>query len=690
MVWQLDLYVVILFCGAVVAGAVAVTAWKRPVAAGGRSLAFLMAAIFVWSLAAAIEAAAVGDPAKIFWSKAEYLGIATTPLLLFLFALRYSRSTVWLTTWKRLLLWTVPVATFGLAVTNDWHHLIWTGFSQATDTEIHLLVYHHGPFFWIHVAYSYSLLIITSILILKTYSRARDIHRRQALALLFALPWPWLGNLIYLAGLTASAGHDFTSLGFTMAGLFLLWGMYRLQLVDLIPVAREKVIESMSESLIVLDEMGRVAAMNPSAHELLAEIGAPNGKAPASRIVGTPASALFSSWPELAGQLLRPSAGQKELTWREGERARFYNLQLSPLVGGTGDVSGWVAVLNDVTQLKQAETSAVLARRIAETLQEAGLALSSTLDSKETSGMILKLIQKVIPFDAGAFLVAERPELRLAGLEGIAEGSNLIGQTYPIAGCQLCNLVVQHRRPLITESIRREDILLPLPLDFDVRSYLGVPIVFQDHVTGLLALYSRSVNHFAPGDIRVAELFANQAAIALQNSRLFRQMSELAVTDNLTGLANRRGFFELAQKEVDRAHRYKRSLCLVMFDIDDFKKVNDTYGHLIGDQVLRVLASTVRKATRTTDTVCRFGGDEFLIIMPEAGQEQAMATAERLRQKISTEMIVVTATGQLSLTISLGVVSLDGGAHETVERVIERADAAMYKAKAAGKNRVST
>jgi diguanylate cyclase (GGDEF)-like protein len=165
-------------------------------------------------------------------------------------------------------------------------------------------------------------------------------------------------------------------------------------------------------------------------------------------------------------------------------------------------------------------------------------------------------------------------------------------------------------------------------------------------------------------------------------------MSELAVTDNLTGLANRRGFFELAEKEVDRAHRYKRALCVVMFDIDDFKKVNDSHGHLIGDQVLRVLASTVRKATRTTDTVCRFGGDEFLILMPESGADQAMATAERLRQKISNEMVVVTAAGQLMLTISLGVVCLDGGIDEKVEKLIERADTAMYKAKAAGKNRV--
>jgi diguanylate cyclase (GGDEF)-like protein len=186
----------------------------------------------------------------------------------------------------------------------------------------------------------------------------------------------------------------------------------------------------------------------------------------------------------------------------------------------------------------------------------------------------------------------------------------------------------------------------------------------------------------------VAELFANQAAIALQNARLFNQMSTLAVTDTLTGLANRRGFFEVAEKEVERARRYGRSLCLVMFDIDDFKKVNDTHGHLIGDQVLRVLGTTARRTIRSTDTLCRFGGDEFLILMPESALDQALATAERLRQRISSEMVVVTAAGQLVLTISLGVVSLERETEETVEKLVERADAVMYRAKTSGKNRV--
>ena len=686
MAWQIDLYIVLLICGAVVAGAVAVAAWKRPVAAGGRDLAVLMTAVLGWSVAAALEAAAVDVPAKILLSKVEYLGIASSPALLLTFALGYTRSSDWLTPVRRALLWTVPVMTFALAATNEWHHLVWTGFSLARGSGSHLLVFDHGPYFWVHVAYSYALMSVSGILVLKDYFRAGGLQRRQALALLLSLPWPWLANVAYLAGLTAPAGHDLTTLGFALAGLFLLWGMYRLQLADLVPVAREKVIESMGESLIVLDESGRVAAMNPSARALLAEMDAPRGRVRTAEAVGTPAATLFAPWPDLADALARPSAGRKELTWEGDESTEFYNIHLTPLAGGSGGATGWVAVLTDVTRLKQAETAAVRARRVAETLREAGLALSSTFDHREMSRLILHLMRRVISFDAGAFLVAEAGELRLAALHGFNGEGGALGQTFPVAGCQLCNLVVQHQRPLIMESIRREDLLVPLPQEFDVRSYLGVPIVFQAQVTGLLALYSRRPGHFSAEDIPVAESFANQAAIALQNSRLFDQMSALAVTDNLTGLANRRGFLELAGKEVERAGRYERPLCLVLFDIDDFKLVNDTHGHPVGDQVLRVMAATVKRATRTTDTVCRYGGDEFLVLMPETTLDQALATAERLRLKISTEMVVVTAAGQLSMTISLGIVALSGEKGETVERLVERADEAMYRAKAAGKN----
>ena len=409
---------------------------------------------------------------------------------------------------------------------------------------------------------------------------------------------------------------------------------------------------------------------------------------PESKIAGRSSADVCAIWPELASCLgSRSLSGQKEIVWRESGQTRVFDLRLTTLCGRGGRVTGWVAVLYDISRLKEAETVAVQARRIAEAIQKAGMILSSTLEIKQMSNLILDLIRHVITFDAGAFLIAGT-ELRIAGVKGIEGSEKLLGGMIPIFGCGLCNLVVQQRRPLIIDSINRENILLPLPRDFQVRSFLGVPVIFRDRVAGLLALYSHEATRFKEDDVAVAELFANQLAVTLQNSLLFDQMNALATTDDLTGLLNRRRFFELAEKECERARRYKRTPALILFDIDKFKAVNDTHGHLIGDQVLRGIAAFVGKSIRASDTVCRFGGDEFLILMPETSHDEALGMAERLRQKIS-EMVIVTPAEQLLLTVSAGVAVSHDEKGDCLEKMLGRADAAMYKSKAAGRNKVT-
>ena len=160
-------------------------------------------------------------------------------------------------------------------------------------------------------------------------------------------------------------------------------------------------------------------------------------------------------------------------------RPRFFDLRLSPLLGQGTLVTGWVAVLYDITRIKKAETAAIEARNIAETLREAGLTLSSKLDFRQISALILDLLKRVIPYDIGAFLTVEGTELKLAGIKRPADFRNLIGETYPVAGSRLCNMAVQRKRPLISLITGPEDILLPLRPDQDVRSFLGVPVVFR-------------------------------------------------------------------------------------------------------------------------------------------------------------------------------------------------------------------
>jgi diguanylate cyclase (GGDEF)-like protein len=682
---QVGYYALSLFAGAVIAGAVAVIAGKRAVTSVGRLLAVLMSSVFIWSLAAALEAAAPGTSTKILLSKIEYIGIATVPVLMFLFSLRFLQSGRKLPWGLTAVLWIIPIATMVLAFTNEGHHLIWSGFTPAGNPRDHLLLYDHGRFFWVHAGYSYLLLFATTVFLLLAFFRFKGVYRRQALTLLLAFPVPWIGNALYLAGLANSEhGYDFTPIGFAVSGFFLLWAMFRLGLVDLVPVAREQVIESMGESLLILDQSGRLAATNPAARRLFAAAGGPAENVPEARLLGKPAAELFPKWPELAAPLGAPTASEREFPL--GSPPRHFDLHLSPLLGHGTVVTGWVAVLYDITRIKKAETEAIEARSVAETLREAGLILSSKLDFQQISGVILDLLQRVVPYDVGAFMTVEGSELKLAAIKQPMETMNLIGESYPVAGSRLCNMAIQRKRPLISPVAGPEDILLPLLPNWQVHSFLGAPVVFQERVTGLIALYNSGSQAFAEGDAQVAELFAGQVAIALDNSRHIEAMEKLAVTDELTGLYNRRAFDDMGDKEVERARRYQRPLSLILFDIDHFKDVNDSYGHPVGDHVLQVLTKLVTRTTRSTDIVSRYGGEEFIVLMPEAGRDEGLAMAERLRQEIS-RMTIVTAGDTLSLTVSSGVAELRAD-DENLDGLIARADRAMYQAKAAGRDTV--
>jgi diguanylate cyclase (GGDEF)-like protein len=189
------------------------------------------------------------------------------------------------------------------------------------------------------------------------------------------------------------------------------------------------------------------------------------------------------------------------------------------------------------------------------------------------------------------------------------------------------------------------------------------------------------------------EIYA-QANRALQKEIAERKEAQalaekLAITDALTGLYNRRYFFGLIEREMKRVHRYKRAFALVLIDLDDFKRVNDTYGHPAGDSVLSTTASLLRSSIRTGDVACRYGGEEFILLMPETEPEQAVLVIERVRKALSAQAIE-TDRGSISITFSAGVSGLRASeAHLPIsqEQLLKLADQALYTAKRNGKNR---
>jgi diguanylate cyclase (GGDEF)-like protein len=243
--------------------------------------------------------------------------------------------------------------------------------------------------------------------------------------------------------------------------------------------------------------------------------------------------------------------------------------------------------------------------------------------------------------------------------------------------------VMSDNRSLYLPDLDRSDLAPGASAASGIRSWLGVPLEIHGVVEGALAVQSRSAQAFAPGRVRLLEAIGAQAAVALENARLY----ELAMVDGLTGLFVRRYFDARLDEEIERSKRFGTEFSVVMMDIDDFKQLNDTYGHTAGDRLLRGIAEAVRRQMRAVDTAARYGGEEFAMILPRTSMIDAYNQAERIRQSIADYRC--TSDGSvLSVTSSFGIASYPESGAEGAEALIRLADRALYRAKRTGKNRV--
>jgi len=220
-------------------------------------------------------------------------------------------------------------------------------------------------------------------------------------------------------------------------------------------------------------------------------------------------------------------------------------------------------------------------------------------------------------------------------------------------------------------------------------SLISVPLTIKNRLAGVLNLHKFNVYAFNLSDLKLVQAVANQAAVAIENSQLYEKARTLSNTDELTGLANRRHFQLILKREMAQAHRFQAHFTLIMADIDNFKAYNDTHGHLKGDNLLKKISKVLLQNTRGIDLVARFGGEEFVILLPKTDVEGGKMAAEKLRVSIMAENF---PGGDAShpdgfLTISLGVAEYPSDSQDVYE-LLDLADRAMYRAKEAGKNQV--
>ena len=216
-------------------------------------------------------------------------------------------------------------------------------------------------------------------------------------------------------------------------------------------------------------------------------------------------------------------------------------------------------------------------------------------------------------------------------------------------------------------------------------NYLAVPLASAASNFRLL-LVGRKMPAIDRQSVDIAAAMAKQVSVSLDNAQLIHELENLATTDSLTRLHNRRYFLERAAAEFERSRRYQRPLSIFLLDADYFKAINDNHGHETGDQVLRALASACHNNLRQLDIIGRYGGEEFVVLLPETSLQKAMEVAERLRAGVEA-LKVETAVGELDVTVSIGV-ALATSQTDSIAALINEADRALYKAKRAGRNKV--
>ena len=426
-----------------------------------------------------------------------------------------------------------------------------------------------------------------------------------------------------------------------------------------------QLIDTMQEGIWVVDPAGRSLFVNPRMAEML-------GYTPAELQGRSLFEFLDGSWEE-----------QIDVSFRRKDGRQFYaSLVTSPILNDQGVVEGTLLGVIDITERKRGEAIREATYKIAQAANAA-----PTLD--ELYHSIHLILNELIPAQNFHIALYDRGSDELS-FPYFAD--QLESRPAPLkAGRTLAAYVLRTSRPLSVTPAELEVLVTAGEVErpeLKLVGWVGVPLTFKGRTIGVMVVQSHAeALRFGPDETNILSFVSTQVAMAIEHKRAQDEIQQLASTDAMTGLFNRRRFFELAEQEFERTQRYGHSLSILMLDVDNLKTVNDTFGHLAGDLLIQTVGDLCRKELRKIDLVGRYGGDEFVALLPETPLAKATRVVERLRWRAAQKTLRFEGQAVL-VSISIGVAGLDESCLR-LENLLSHADQALYEAKQAGKNRVA-
>jgi two-component system cell cycle sensor histidine kinase/response regulator CckA len=344
MVWLLPVFVSLLIVAALIEAAVALYAWRQRMTAGAMQLVALMAAAIIWTLAYGLELVSTSLAIKMVWIGIAYLGVAFLPILYLRFIIAYTQRATWLLRWRGAPWYIIPIATIALNWTNGAHGLYYQRVTLVNEGPFVLLSVTPGLWLWVFVVYSYALIALGAVLFWRAARDTSPLQRGRSVMVAISTFAPWIANLLQLFGLHPFMPLDITPLAVACSGLAIMWGMFRYRLFSLAPIAREHVVEMMSDAVIVVNTRNRIIDLNPAAQRLFA----PGG----GSLFGQRIEALLAPWPVLMQACCEPVEQVLEVEYDRSTR-QVFEVKISPLVGDGGGINGRLLIWRNITQSRR-------------------------------------------------------------------------------------------------------------------------------------------------------------------------------------------------------------------------------------------------------------------------------------------------------------------------------------------------
>ncbi len=649
----------------VLAPALAITLWMIVYAAwphrhirGHMPLMATSLLIIGWLQANWFEVLSPTPEGTLLWAKITYFFVAVFPPTLFIFAHSYTLESN--PRWEHLrwVLYVLPGVTIALTAAAPQLPLVWKAvrFRQhAFFTSIHPV---YGGWFYVHLVYSHLLDVSGFLLLLRAYIQERHTPRRYSRLLIVGVILALLANFSQVFHILPIE-KDYTPISLALAAILIVLGTLRQRIFDMRPLAALTVVDNLRDAILLLDISGKIVDTNPAAEVFL------HKKRP--EIIGKIACQLLCSMGTHPECLSSKTDSHTDIVLDIDGRSVHAERQCLPLLRFPGGaLIGRVVSLRDITQRKQNE--ALLARQA----QHIQALYASAQILFNTTG-ISALMQAIL--HQGYKLADEQCDFVEGYFSEIPDVSPPVLLRYPPQKPGPTFLTEKR-----VEAIRKETFSSKTIPQNDY-AVCVVPLCGEEQWFGILAFHLEAGTSFQGDERTVFENFALTAVSALHNAVLLRLTNQHAITDPLTRIYNRRGFFEKAAAVPSQE---RQSYTIIMVDMDNLKEINDTYGHQVGDLALQKLSEVLRRQIRRQDVLSRYGGDEFIILLPRTTIEDARALAQRLVAAIQSTRLLYQDIS-VPLSASMGVAISAPG--EDLETCIQRADSALYQAKLGGKNR---